>query len=57
MKKDLSSLPRHIISHGKKWFKDTKTGKLIPADKITDYLPKTAPDHEVILSKRYDLNY
>jgi len=54
-KPDLRLLPRHIISHGKHFYKNTKTGNLIPATRITEYLPIPPPDHEVIMSKRYDL--
>ncbi|MEJ2905046.1 hypothetical protein WAE58_21555 [Pedobacter panaciterrae] len=59
MKHDLSKLPRHILKLNKHWFKDTKTGKWIPAEKITNYLPKpiAIPDHEEFMRKRYDLNY
>lgn len=54
-KRDLSKLPRHIIPDGKHWWINTKTGSRIPDHKITEYLPIQAPDHEMIMSKRYDL--
>ncbi|MNL85920.1 hypothetical protein D3C87_2144140 [compost metagenome] len=57
MKPDLSKLPLRYQKVSKQWFKDTKTGDLIPASKITDYLPKPLQNHEAIIEKRYDLKY
>jgi hypothetical protein len=56
MKPDLSTLPRHILKVNKHWFKDTKSGKWIPADKITNYLPKP-PIPATTQDKRWDLKY
>lgn len=56
-KPDLSNLPLRYQKYGKNWFKDSKTGNLIPASKITDYLPKPPQNHEVIMEKRYDLRH
>lgn len=55
-KRDLSKLPLRFQKFGKNW-KDITTGKVIPDSKITDYLPRPIPDHESIMSRRYDLNY
>lgn len=57
MKLDLSTLPRHIIKLNKQWFKNTKTGKWIPTERITEHLPKATQTHEAIIEKRYDLKY
>ncbi len=54
-KQDLLQLPRHIIKLNKHWFKNTKDGKWIRAERITDYLPKPVPNHDAIVAKRYDL--
>jgi hypothetical protein len=56
-KRNLSQLPLKYQRQGKGWWINTKTGYLIPDHKITEYLPVPPPDHEVIISKRYDLNY
>jgi hypothetical protein len=59
-KRDLSKLPLRYQRFGKYW-RDTKTGKFIRDDKITNYLPLDAAlidaKHEAIAAKRYDLNY
>ena len=55
MKQDLSALPMHIIKTSKNWFQNTKTGQYIKSDQIEKFLPKPKPDHETIISKRFDL--
>lgn len=39
-KPDLSRLPLHIRRVNRKWYRNMKTLAWIPAERITDYLPK-----------------
>jgi hypothetical protein len=51
---DLSTLPRHIIKQGH-WFINSHSGEKIHEDRIVEWLPKPAQNHEDILEKRWDL--